>query len=79
VVADDSAWGIVISMSRRRRSIPVGAKLGPIRFDQVAEGFGARGIRIEDPKNLPAAIQEGFKSDRPTVIHVPIAHGGPTD
>ncbi len=79
VVADDSAWGIVISMSRRRGSVPVGAKLGSIRFDQVAEGFGARGVRIEDPKKLPAAIQEGFKADRPTLIHVPIAHGGPTD
>ena len=79
VVADDSAWGIVVSMSRRRGSVPVGAKLGEIRFDQVAEGFGARGIRIEDPRKLPAAIQEGFKADRPTVLHVPIAHGGPAD
>jgi acetolactate synthase-1/2/3 large subunit len=79
VVADDSAWGIVISMSRRRRSVPVGAKLGKIRFDQVAKGFGARGVRIENPKKLGAAIEEGFKTDRPTLIHVPIAHGGPTD
>jgi acetolactate synthase-1/2/3 large subunit len=79
VVADDHAWGIVVSMSRRRGSVPVGAKLGEIRFDQVAEGFGARGIRIEDPRKLPAAIQEGFKADRPTVLHVPIAHGGPAD
>jgi acetolactate synthase-1/2/3 large subunit len=31
VVADDSAWGIVISMSRRRRSVPVGATLGNSR------------------------------------------------
>ena len=79
LVADDSAWGIVISMSRRRRSVPVGAKLSAIRFDQVAEGFGARGVRIEDPQKLAGAIQEGFKTDRPTLIHVPIAHGGPTD
>jgi acetolactate synthase-1/2/3 large subunit len=79
VVADDSAWGIVISMCRRRGLVPVGAKLGEIRFDQVAKGLGARGIRVEDPRKLPAAIQEGFKADRPTVIHVPIAHGGPVD
>ncbi len=79
LVADDHAWGIVVSMSRRRGSIPVGAELGAIRFDQVAEGFGARGVRIEDPLEIPGAIQEGFKADRPTLIHVPIAHGGPTD
>jgi acetolactate synthase-1/2/3 large subunit len=79
VVADDSAWGIVISMCRRRGSIPVGAKLGPIDFARVAKGFGARGILIRNPKELPAAIQEGFSGDRPTLIHVPIAGGGPTD
>ncbi len=79
VVADDSAWGIVVSMLRKRSVVPVGAKLGEIRFDQVAEGFGARGVRIEDPQKLGPAIKEGFKADRPTLIHVPIAHGGPTD
>ena len=79
VVADDSAWGIVISMSRRRGSVPVGAKLGPIQFGKVAEGFGARGVLIKDPKQLPASIKEGFSADRPTLIHVPIASGGPTD
>ena len=79
VVADDSAWGIVISMSRRRGSFPVGAKLGPVQFAKVAQGFGARGVLIKDPKQLPAAIKEGFSADRPTLIHVPIAGGGPTD
>jgi acetolactate synthase-1/2/3 large subunit len=79
VVADDSAWGIVISMSRRRGSVPVGAKLGPIQFAKVAQGFGARGVLVKDPKKLPAAIKEGFSADRPTLIHVPIAGGGPTD
>jgi thiamine pyrophosphate-dependent acetolactate synthase large subunit-like protein len=79
VVADDSAWGIVISMCRRQSVAAVGAKLGEIRFDQVAKGFGARGVRVEDPKGLLTAIREGFKAHRPTVIHVPIAHGGPSD
>jgi acetolactate synthase-1/2/3 large subunit len=79
VVADDCAWGVVISMSRRRGSVPVGAKLGPIQFAKVAQGFGARGVLIKDPKQLPGAIQEGFSADRPTLIHVPIAGGGPTD
>ncbi|NWF56798.1 MAG: thiamine pyrophosphate-binding protein [Syntrophaceae bacterium] len=79
VVADDCAWGVVISMSRRRGSIPVGAKLGPIQFAKVAQGFGARGVLITDPKQLPAAIKEGFSAEYPTLIHVPIAGGGPTD
>jgi len=79
VVADDKAWGIVVSNMRRMRKPMVGAKLGPIRFDQVAEGFGARGLRIDDPRELPQAIRDGFRADRPTLIHIPIETGGPSD
>ena len=79
IVADDSAWGIVVSGCRRRGATPVACQLGPIDFAKVAEGFGAIGVRIEDPKKLPGAIEEGFAADRPTLIHCPIAHGGPGD
>ena len=79
VIADDEAWGIVVSNMRKMRKPMVGAKLGPIRFDQVAEGFGARGLRIEDPRELPQTIREGFRADRPTLIYVPIKTGGPSD
>jgi len=79
VIADDKAWGIVVSNMRKMGKPMVGAKLGPIRFDQVAEGFGARGLRIDDPKELPKAIREGFRADRPTLIHVPIETAGPSD
>jgi len=51
----------------------------PYRFDKVAEGFGARGVRLEDPSLLPEAIEEGFASARVTVIHVPIESVGPAD
>ncbi len=79
VIADDKAWGIVVSNMRKMGKPMVGAKLGPIRFDQVAEGFGARGLRIEDPRELPKAIREGFRADRPTLIHIPIETAGPSD
>ena len=79
VIADDKAWGIVVSNMQKMGKPMVGAKLGPIRFDQVAEGFGARGLRIDDPKELPKAIREGFQADRPTLIHVPIETAGPSD
>ena len=79
VIADDKAWGIVVSNVRKMKKPMVGCELGPIRFDLVAEGFGARGLRIEDPRDLPGAIREGFRAERPTLIHVPILTGGPSD
>lgn len=79
VVADDSAWGIVVSGCRRRGVTPVACELGSIDFAKVAEGFGAIGVRIGDPTKLPAAIEEGFGADRPTLIHVPMCTGGPAD
>jgi acetolactate synthase-1/2/3 large subunit len=77
VVADDSAWGIVVSGSRRRGTQTVASELGEVRFAEVARAFGARGVRVDDPSRLGAEIQAGFDPGEVTVLHVPIATGGP--
>ncbi|MGQ9730839.1 MAG: thiamine pyrophosphate-binding protein [Candidatus Zipacnadales bacterium] len=79
VIADDSAWGIVVSGCLKRGAPPLACQLGPIDFAKVAEGLGARGVRVEDPSKLTAAIEEGFASNQVTIIQVPICHGGPAD
>ena len=79
VIADDSAWGIVVSGSTKRNAPPIASKLGEIRFDEVARGFGARGIRVDDISTLTDKIERGFASGQVTVIHVPILTGGPAD
>jgi acetolactate synthase I/II/III large subunit len=79
VIADDCAWGIVVSGSNRRDQPAVGSKLGSIKFDEVARGFGARGVRVDDISLLPGEVEKGFDSKQVTIIHVPIQSGGPTD
>jgi len=81
VVANDAAWGIVVSDQRRRFGDEgvTSSKLGAIRFDEVARAFGAYGMRIENPAELTTVIREGFSADRPTVIDVPTSLGGPAD
>ena len=79
IIADDSAWGIVVSGCKQRGVTPVAAELSSIRFDLVAQGYGARGIRVDDVSKLPALIAEGFASKQVTVLHVPIKTGGPAD
>jgi len=79
VVADDQAWGIVVSGQRRFHSCTVASELGPVDYAQVAEGLGAQGIRVERPEEIGGAVRRGFESGRPTLIHVPIVSGGPAD
>ena len=81
VLADDQAWGIVVSGQSRRYGADnmCGCQLGPIRYDQLAESLGCIGVRIEAPGEIGPAIERGLKADRPTVVHVPIATGGPAD
>ena len=81
VVADDRVWGIVKSGQYRQYGNEgvLGCYLGPVRYDQVAEGFGALGLRAERPEEILPAVRQGMESGRPTVVHVPIAHGGPAD
>ena len=42
------------------------------RFDKVAELCGARGVYVERPEDIADAVLEGMRSDRPTVIEVPV-------
>jgi len=80
VIADDAAWGIVMSGVRQAGGPSVGAELGPIDFARVAEGFGCRGIRVDEPSGIADAIRRGLaETVVPTVIHVPMATGGPAD
>ena len=79
VVADDERWGISVSAHMEHHGEPLFSTLGPTRLDQVAEGFGCRGVRVERKEELVPAIREALKADCPTVIHVPIVPGSPAD
>ena len=45
-----------------------GCDLQPVNFARVAEGFGVRGFRIEDPEQCGAVLDEALAHDRPVVI-----------
>jgi len=79
VVADDQQWGISATGHVQRYGEPLYSTLGPTRLDRVAEGFGCRGVRVEEKGELVRALRTGMAADRPTVIHVPIAPGSPAD
>lgn len=43
-------------------------------FVKLAEAYGAKGLRVEKPKDIAPAIKEAFKSGKPTVIDFMVNH-----
>ncbi len=41
-----------------------------VNFARIAEDMGALGIRVEDPKGLPAALAQALAANRPVIIDV---------
>lgn len=77
VVADDQRWGISATVHEKEFGRPLYSILGPTQFDKVAEGFGCRGIRIDQKDKLVPALKEALVAKTPTVIHVPIVPSCP--
>jgi len=77
VVADDERWGISATGHIRQFGRPLYSTLGPTRLDQVAEGLGCRGRRVEDREQLVPTLREALNTDAVTVVHVPIVPGSP--
>ena len=81
VLADDRAWGIVVSGQRSTHG-PEGvlaSRMAEVDYAKLAQAFGAVGVRVERPDDLGPAIAAGLVSDRVTLLHVPLAIGGPAD
>jgi len=78
VLADDQAWGIVVSGQQKSGST-VASEFGPVEFSKIAEGFGARGVKVERPEELAPAVLTAFEAHKPTLIHVPVVVRGPAD
>ena len=81
VLADDQAWGIVVSGQQRTYG-PEGdmaSRLGPIEYDRAAEALGAGSVRVASPEQIGPAIIQGLASGRPTLVHVPVIVQGPMD
>jgi acetolactate synthase-1/2/3 large subunit len=72
VVFADGAFGASNHDQRTRyHGRIVGTNLHNPNFVQVAEAFGAKGIKTE-PDGLAKALQEAFDANRPTLIEVPV-------
>uniref|UniRef100_UPI00210D8CBE thiamine pyrophosphate-dependent enzyme n=1 Tax=Staphylococcus aureus TaxID=1280 RepID=UPI00210D8CBE len=49
-----------------------GVDFGPVDFVKYAESFGAKGLRVTNQEELEAAIKEGYGTDGPVLIDIPV-------
>jgi len=50
----------------------IGSDVGETDWVKLAEAYGAKGVRIDQPKDLKAAVQKALESEVTTVIDVRI-------
>jgi acetolactate synthase-1/2/3 large subunit len=76
VVFDNHAYGNVRLDQQRLYGgrTPVSGLVNP-DFARVADDFGALGLTAQTPTELARALDKGFSSRRPTVVHVPCELG----
>ena len=59
-----------------RGDTPLAVDLGHPDFPGLARSLGCHGVTIEDPERLTAELEEAFRADRPTLLHVREPEGG---
>ena len=70
ILGNDSAWGIDRQIQLGVYGRPVATDLLPTRYDQVVQGLGGYGEQVDNPEELPFAIDRALKMDRPALINV---------
>jgi acetolactate synthase-1/2/3 large subunit len=76
VVLNDSRYGIISTMQHEFYERSFGDEIGTIDFARIAEGYGAVGIRVETPRDLPEAVNRALESSTrsPVLLDVVCDH-----
>jgi thiamine pyrophosphate-dependent acetolactate synthase large subunit-like protein len=72
VIGNDAAWGIVKRQAEMGFGRSVAAVLAGARYDRMAEGLGARGIRVAALDGLDAGLASAFGGAGPVVVDVAV-------
>jgi acetolactate synthase I/II/III large subunit len=80
ILADDEAWGITLTGHLQAYGEGITSELGTVRFDRVAEGFGAEACRADDAQSIGPLLKRSLSNtSTPTLIHVPVVRSNPGD
>ena len=79
VVADDRAWGIVVSGQQAACGRTVASVLAAVDYAAAARALGADGRQVTTPEGLTRAVAQALTAERATLLQVVVAGGGPAD
>lgn len=70
VVMNDSKYGMIWNYQREREYDEVATTNPPVNFASMAESFGVRGVRVDQPGDVRPALEEALAADEHTVLDV---------
>lgn len=70
VVFNDASLTLISAKQKRRQLPNAGVDFSPANFAKVADGFGALGIRVEQPQELAPAFQRAFSHPGVSLVDV---------
>ncbi|MDW3675809.1 acetolactate synthase AlsS [Enterococcus faecium] len=72
LIWNDGRYNMVEFQEKMKYQRASGVDFGPVDFVKYAEAFGAKGIRATRVEELEKALEEGFATEGPVIIDIPI-------
>ncbi len=72
LIWNDGHYNMVEFQEKMKYQRASGVDFGPVDFVKYAEAFGAKGIRATSVEELEKALEEGFATEGPVIIDIPI-------
>ncbi|MDT6468816.1 acetolactate synthase AlsS [Enterococcus faecium] len=72
LIWNDGRYNMVELQEKMKYQRASGVDFGPVDFVKYAEAFGAKGIRATSVEELEKALEEGFATEGPVIIDIPI-------
>jgi len=72
LIWNDGHYNMVEFQEKMKYQRASGVDFGPVDFVKYAEAFGAKGIRATSVEKLEKALEEGFATEGPVIIDIPV-------
>ncbi|OLF30476.1 acetolactate synthase large subunit [Staphylococcus aureus] len=72
LIWNDGKYNMVEFQEEMKYKRSAGVEFGPVDYVKYAESFGAKGLRVTSQAELEAALKEGYETDGPVLIDIPV-------